>query len=85
MSDAAFMSSIECNNRPANTAPTFDLARLSKSKEVVDLAPNTLRAYERAGGINFYRQGKAVFFSKTQLAHFIMQGRTRSMPVGGVR
>lgn len=51
----------------------FDLARLSKSKQTVDVCPNTLREYHRQG-LNFYRCGKAVFFSKAELANFI---RTR--------
>lgn len=53
------------------TQPTgFDLVRLSKSKETVDLAPNTLRAYHR-DGLPFYRKGKVVFFSRSELAAFI--------------
>lgn len=52
------------------TQTGFDLFRLSKSKEVVDLAPNTIRAYHR-DGLPFYRQGKAVFVSKAELASFI--------------
>ena len=48
----------------------FDIFRLSKSKEVVDLAPNTLRAYHEAG-LPFYRRGKVVFASKAEVATFI--------------
>ena len=48
----------------------FDLVRLSKSKQHVDLCSNTLRALNRAG-LPFYRRGKAVFFSKTELAAFL--------------
>lgn len=48
----------------------FDLFRLSKSKEVVDLAPNTLRAYNR-DGLPFYRKGKTVFISKAELTAYI--------------
>ena len=50
----------------------FDLFRLSKSKDVVDLAPNTLRAYNREG-LPFYRKGKTVFVSKAELNAFIRQ------------
>jgi hypothetical protein len=53
-----------------NGAGNFDLFRLSKSKEVVDLCANTLREYNEAG-LPFYRSGKAVFVSKTELAAFI--------------
>ena len=52
---------------------SFDLFRLSKSKEVVDLAPNTLRAYH-AEGLAFYKKGKAVFVSKAEVAAFIRSG-----------
>jgi len=48
----------------------FDLFRLSKSKEVVDVSANTLRAYNR-DGLPFYKQGKAIFVSKSELAAFI--------------
>ena len=48
----------------------FDLFRLTKSKDEVDLCPNTLRAYNKQG-LPFYRRGKAVFVSKAELAQFI--------------
>jgi hypothetical protein len=48
----------------------FDLCRLSKSKESVDVCPNTIRAYGREG-LRLYRAGKAVFFSKRELESFI--------------
>ena len=51
----------------------FDFFRLSKSKEVVDVCSNTLRAYHKAG-LPFYNRGKAVFVSKTELAQFIRGG-----------
>lgn len=52
------------------SAESFDLFRLSKSKEVVDLAPNTLRAYHD-NGLPFYKNGKTVFVSKTEVATYI--------------
>ena len=58
----------------------FDLFRLSKSKEVVDLCSNTLRAYHRMG-LPFYRCGKAVFVSKVELTCFI---RTKAQTEGPV-
>jgi hypothetical protein len=62
------------NNSCINVQPTgiqgFDLFRLSKSKEAVDLCSNTLRAYH-AEGLPFYRNGKVVFVSKTELEAFI--------------
>lgn len=54
-------------------AQSFDLFRLSKSKDTVDICPNTLRSYRRQG-LQFYRRGKAVFVSKTELEGFIKGG-----------
>jgi hypothetical protein len=56
----------------ANPTPTFDLFRLSKAKRLVDIHPNTLHTYNKAG-LPFYRQagGRAVFISRTELAQFI--------------
>ena len=48
----------------------FDLFRLSKSKEVVDVCSNTLRAYFK-DGLPFYKRGRAIFISKSELAGFI--------------
>lgn len=61
-------------NAPARSIETtdgFDLFRLSKSKEVVDLCSNTLRQYNQEG-LPFYKRGKAVFVSKTELRNFIV-------------
>lgn len=51
----------------------FDLFRLSKSKDAVDVCSNTLRSYFKQG-LAHYRQGKAVFVSKAELAAFIRKG-----------
>jgi len=48
----------------------FDLFRLSKSKDVVDICANTLRSYHD-DGLPFYRRGKAVFVSRVELDQFI--------------
>lgn len=56
-------------------AASFDLFRLSKSKRIVDLCPNTLRKYH-AEGLNFYGQGRSVFVSKSELESFIKSRRT---------
>ena len=53
----------------------YDMFRLSKSKQVVDICANTLRTYHRAG-LPFYRNGKAVFISKGELAAFIRSNAT---------
>jgi hypothetical protein len=55
---------------------SFDLVRLTKAKKTVDLSPNTIRAYARRG-LNLYRNGKCVFFSKAELEAFI---RSNSKP-----
>jgi hypothetical protein len=53
----------------------FDLFRLTKSKASVDLAPNTLRKFNRHG-LRFYRSGKAVFISRSELVDFIKSQNT---------
>lgn len=55
-------------------AQSFDLFRLSKSKQVVDISPNTLRAYHDEG-LPFYKKGKAVFVSKAELEGFIRRSQ----------
>jgi hypothetical protein len=52
----------------------FDLFRLSKSKDVVDICSNTLRQYNKEG-LPFYRKGKAVFISRDELLTFIRTPR----------
>jgi hypothetical protein len=54
-------------------AASFDLCRISHSKEAVSLCSNTIRAYFKLG-LNCYRRGKVVFFSKTELDAFIRAG-----------
>ena len=56
-------------------AANFDLVRLSKSKQIVDLAPNTIRALSEQG-LRLYRSGKMVFFSRNELEHFIRSRAT---------
>jgi hypothetical protein len=65
----ATMNANNCNIFQYDDA-RFDFFRLSKSKEAVDICPNTLRSYHRLG-LPFHRQGKAVFISRTELAEFI--------------
>ena len=55
----------------------FDLTRLSHAKQAVDVCPNTIREYARQG-LNIYRMGKATFFSKAELEHFIRTKATVS-------
>jgi hypothetical protein len=52
---------------------SFDLFRLSKSKSAVDLAPNTLRAYFKQG-LSFYKRGKCIFVSCSEVEDFIRRG-----------
>jgi hypothetical protein len=56
--------------QPNSPTSEFDLFRLSKSKDVVDVCPNTLRNYFTQG-LPFYKKGKAIFVSKSELANFI--------------
>ena len=53
---------------------SFDLFRLSKSKDVVDVCSNTIRSYFKLG-LSHYRRGKAVFVSKAELEAFIRGGK----------
>lgn len=64
------MSKFESKILQERERDTFDLFRLSHSKEIVDLAPNTLRKFNRQG-LNFYRKGKIVFISRRELECFI--------------
>ena len=59
-----------CSSVQPSATGSFDLFRLSSAKEAVDLCANTLRQYHEEG-LPFYRKGKAVFISKTELAAFI--------------
>lgn len=63
------MNAKDFNNSQADVRG-FDMFRLTNSKSVVDVCPNTLRAYHTKG-LRFYRNGKAVFISKLELADFI--------------
>jgi hypothetical protein len=58
-------------------AQSFDLCRLTKSKATVDICSNTIRQYATQG-LNLYRRGKAVFFSKSELAAFIRKGAVQA-------
>ena len=53
---------------------SFDLCRISHSKESVSLCSNTIRAYFKQG-VNCYRKGKVVFFSLSELDAFIRAGK----------
>ncbi len=48
----------------------FDLVRVSRAKSIVDVCPNTIRKFA-SDGLSLYRNGRAVFFSKTELESFI--------------
>jgi hypothetical protein len=52
---------------------TFDLFRLSRARQEVGCCANTLRQYH-ADGLPFYRQGKAVWISRAELAAHIRRG-----------
>jgi hypothetical protein len=57
-------------NSSAGSSLNFDLFRLTKAKQTVDLCPNTLRKFNRQG-LPFYKRGRAVFVSKSELEQFI--------------
>jgi len=64
------MSSRTSLQNQSNAGASFDLFRLTKSKGVVDISPNTLRKYF-SDGLPCYRRGKATFVSKIELEDFI--------------
>ena len=74
----ARMRTKELSNTHPNQAAGFDLFRLSKSKQMVDICSNTLRAYNKAG-LPFYRQGKAVFVSRAELDAFIRSNAQKAV------
>jgi hypothetical protein len=53
--------------------PSFEMVRISKAKETVDLCSNTIRSFFRQG-LPKYQRGKSIFFSKSELAAFIRKG-----------
>jgi hypothetical protein len=63
------------NTVQTEIAPSFDLVRLSRSKEVCDFAPNTIRKFFREG-LRAYRVGKMVMFSKSELSALIKSRAT---------
>jgi len=69
-------NSINGNQSGGGYDTGFDLFRLSKSKEVVDVCSNTLRSYFKQG-LPCYTRGKAVFVSKGELAAFIRAGAAK--------
>jgi hypothetical protein len=61
------------NTRTVEQETSFDLFRITKAKEVVDLCPNTVRKFFKKG-LRHYRRGKAIFVSKSELDAFIRSG-----------
>jgi hypothetical protein len=53
-----------------NKDTSFEMVRLTKSKSACDVCPNTVRAYAKEG-LPLYRLGRAVFFSRAELAEHI--------------
>ena len=71
--------STQSSNIVQTADQNFDLVRLSKSKQAVDLAPNTIRAFAQKG-LRLFRHGKMVFFSRSELAALIREGGESSKP-----
>ena len=60
----------------------FSFFRLSKSKLMVDVCPNTLRAYN-SQGLPFYKVGKSIFVNYAELEDFIRQNNElKTKPAG---
>lgn len=58
----------------------FDLVRITKAKKIVDVCPNTIRAYGKQG-LPLYKCSKALFFSRSELAAFIRDQAAKSVRV----
>jgi len=71
--------SIKNVSKPQSGEVDFDLFRLGESKNVVNLSPNTLRNYHRAG-LPFYGEGRTIFVSKKDLSEFIRSKNVKSQP-----
>ena len=48
-------------------ANSLDLFRISRSKKIADLSPNTVRTYHRLFGLRIYYCGGAAWVSKSEL------------------
>lgn len=71
------MSKLQQLSTVQQSITSYDLFRLSKSKREVDLCSNTIRGYFKEG-LPFYRMGKAIFVSRSQLQQFIqMRGAVK--------
>jgi len=70
------------NNIASQSHFDFGLVRLSKSKSIVDICPNTIRRFA-SEGLPIYRNGRAVFFSKAELESFIRTQAVRSISTNG--
>ncbi len=53
---------------------SFDLVRINKAKDTVDLCANTIRSFAKQG-LRLYKAGKNTFFSKVELRAFIISRR----------
>ena len=73
------MINTECNQACDGAGAGFDLFRLSRAKQVVDICANTIRAYHTEG-LPLYKRGKAVFVSRAELDAFI---RAKANQPGG--
>jgi hypothetical protein len=57
--------------------PSWDLCRIGRAKEIVDLCPNTIRAYARRG-LQIYNCGKVTLFSVRELEAFVRSRTPKS-------
>jgi len=75
------MATMKAISNPAsqNQATNFDLFRLQRAKQEVGVCINTLRAYHE-DGLPFYKDGKKVYVSKSELAAHIRSRSLRSIP-----
>jgi hypothetical protein len=67
------MKSVNSQLQAQSTDTGFEMVKISKAKETVDLCSNTIRSFFRQG-LPKYQRGKSIFFSKSELAAFIRKG-----------
>lgn len=58
---------------------SLDLFRLSKSKKVADLSPNTIRKYSESYGLRIYYTGGTAWVSRSEL-EAVIRANAKSSP-----
>lgn len=59
---------------------SFDLFKLPRSSQEVQVSPNTLRKWNAEGKLNFYRQGKDLYASRSEILALMKSNPVRVKP-----